>query len=637
MKKQPYPRALTRLTLVLLACSLTLWAGILCAVTYLHAVTIRNLAINNAISCTNSLSSHHYDNLNRVVSGTWDSESAKRSYYLYSLYYSTFWFSLDFNNFQTHYLPEGAFDDLVWPKRIEGESFIALTDPEGNIIAKQQSCIPVSYEDEEGNTVGYTVILLPEDFPEPDLPSDVKQTCHDFNLAQHFQLTGWFEDGYFVPTSIISSGKYGQGPREIIYERSQDIPDDAEIMVLNTYHTLGIWYYFGSSPVSCNGRDFTSLEELVKEFAQQKTEKSEGRMLAHYGLGTLVYLDCSSVPSLIEGKSNTIIYAARCSPLLTAIQSLTKVYIISLLAVLILVFALRSLIRDKLLQPMERVNDGISEGWSSIYDEDSTSPEWREPYELIQHYKETQDQLRWNKNEITRLNTALDYARDAEQNRRQMTSSIAHELKTPLAVIHSYAEGLKEHIAEGKREKYIDVILAESEHLDSMVLELLDLSRLEAGRVKLAADEFSLSALTHSVFERLEMAAQAKNLQVEYDFPENCTVTADEARIRQVIENFAANAVKYTPMNGKIHVKIKVDRYRTSPRASTTFSIENDSEPLSAEALSKVWDTFYRVDESRSGGGTGLGLAIAKNIVELHGGTCSVQNTKTGVMFQFSI
>ena len=94
-------------------------------------------------------------------------------------------------------------------------------------------------------------------------------------------------------------------------------------------------------------------------------------------------------------------------------------------------------------------------------------------------------------NEITRLNTALTYAKTAEENRRQMTSHIAHELKTPLAVVHSYAEGLQEHIAEDKRDKYIDVILSETERMDAMVLEMLDLSRLEAGKVKLSRDQFS--------------------------------------------------------------------------------------------------------------------------------------------------
>ena len=89
--------------------------------------------------------------------------------------------------------------------------------------------------------------------------------------------------------------------------------------------------------------------------------------------------------------------------------------------------------------------------------------------------------------------------------------------------------------------------------------------------------------------------------------------------------------MKYTPAGGCVTVRIQ------NKRGKITVSIENDSTPLSAEALAKVWDTFYRVDESRSGGGTGLGLAIAKNIVELHGGKYNVQNTKTGVEFQLTM
>jgi len=258
------------------------------------------------------------------------------------------------------------------------------------------------------------------------------------------------------------------------------------------------------------------------------------------------------------------------------------------------------------------------------------SKAWYESKLLQEGFAKHSDKSRMQRNEITRLNTALEYAKAAEENRRQMTSNIAHELKTPLAVIHSYAEGLKEHIAEDKRDKYVDVILAEAERTDGMVLEMLDLSRLEAGKVKLSRDEFSLADLTKAIFEKLQMAAEAKELQISYEFPEQSTIVADENRIAQVVENFATNAVKYTPAGGSVTVRIQNNR-------GTTFSIENDSKPLSAEALAKVWDTFYRVDESRSGGGTGLGLAIAKNIVELHGGKCSVRNTKTGVEFQFTI
>ena len=235
-------------------------------------------------------------------------------------------------------------------------------------------------------------------------------------------------------------------------------------------------------------------------------------------------------------------------------------------------------------------------------------------------------------NEVKRLETALEYVRTAEEHRRQMTSNIAHELKTPLAVVHSYAEGLQEHIAEEKREKYLETILAETERMDAMVLEMLDLSRLEAGKVKLARDDFDLVELAKSVFDTLSIKAAEKGLRVTLNLPEKAMLAADEGRIRQVVENFASNAVKYTPEGGTVAARI----FREGGK--TVFSVENESRPLSDEALEKVWDTFWRADESRTGGvGTGLGLAIARSIVELHGGKVGVQNTVTGVEFRFAI
>lgn len=327
----------------------------------------------------------------------------------------------------------------------------------------------------------------------------------------------------------------------------------------------------------------------------------------------------------------TVMTAMQASPLKIAMSFLRNMYLITFSVALLGFLYINSRVRKHLIIPLQMMNEGIASNWTHISALNEKAPKWKEPYELWEHYRQTQDALQNNKNEITRLNTALEYAKTAEQNRRQMTSNIAHELKTPLAVIHSYAEGLKEHIAEDKRDKYIDVILSEAERTDSMVLEMLDLSRLEAGKVKLSRDDFSLIALTRSIFEKLEMAAQAKDLQIDFNFPDDFTITADESRIAQVVENFATNAIKYAPTGGHISVTIQTDH------SSTSFHIENDSEPLSSEALSKVWDTFYRTDEARSGGGTGLGLAIAKSIVDLHGGKCSVRNTKSGVEFGFTI
>jgi signal transduction histidine kinase len=239
-----------------------------------------------------------------------------------------------------------------------------------------------------------------------------------------------------------------------------------------------------------------------------------------------------------------------------------------------------------------------------------------------------QQQLQEAKAETRQLQTALEYAKNAEEYRRRMISGLTHELKTPLAVIHSYAEGLQEGIAQEKKEQYLGVILEESEKMDAMVLQMLDLSRLEAGKVKLAADNFSLAALTRAVFYKMQPLAEAKGLTVRFTMPNECQLTADEGRITQVVTNLASNAIKYTPEGGEISVIV----YRKND--TNILCVENSCQRLSDEALSKVFDSFYRGDAARTTEGTGLGLAIVKTIVELHGGTCTAYNTPTGVQFQ---
>jgi len=324
--------------------------------------------------------------------------------------------------------------------------------------------------------------------------------------------------------------------------------------------------------------------------------------------------------------------AVRGYPLRSAMMLLRNVYIATFLLLAALVTWVRRMIRDELIRPVQNANQALenNEWYMVAYQEDP--PAWTDSRELVENVSMSIRNRAQKENEITRLNTALAYAKNAEEKRRQMTSNIAHELKTPLAVVHSYAEGLQEHIAEEKREQYLATILSETERMDAMVLEMLDLSRLEAGKVKLARDEFDLSELAGSVFETLALKAEERGLQVQLELPENIMISADESRIRQVIENFASNAVKYTPEGGNIRARVFRER------GSTVFAVENDSEPFSDEALSKVWESFWRRDDSRTGrAGTGLGLTIAKNIVELHGGSVSVRNTETGVEFRFRL
>ncbi len=389
--------------------------------------------------------------------------------------------------------------------------------------------------------------------------------------------------------------------------------------------------YDKGNPLTFEGTRYQNLMELLKSKNSDYINSFECSLDQTTVLAGRYFYDKESLDTDNPKPELIMLTAISGRPLLAAVSALRNVYILTFLIAILGVLIIRRIITIYLIKPLKDINEGMENDFTHIQHLIYTPPSWRDPFELFNHYQKTKDRLHINKLELARLTTALDYAKTAEQNRRQMVSNIAHELKTPLAVIHSYAEGLNEDIAVNKREKYLGVILSETERMDAMVLEMLDLSRLEAGKVKLSRDDFSLSTLVQEVFEKLEMVAQAKEITISFDLAKDCVVTADESRITQVITNFVTNALHYTSIGGKVWVKT------FSERGKTVFTIENTSPPITFEEMSKVWDTFYRADKSRNGKGTGLGLAIVKSIIDLHGGTCHVRNTKNGVEFSFTL
>lgn len=451
------------------------------------------------------------------------------------------------------------------------------------------------------------------------------------------RLTGVLDGIELTPTRIDAipwDWEEGDVFQEVtLYEDPEAAPAAGETVTLYA-STFSLCCPQAGPDFAYQDQRYAGVQELLRE---QGPFSAAGSMTGVcYEGGTLLLLSMAPVREVGENglAGDVICYVAsavQIAPWRTAVGGLWPTYLRTFLLALACFLLLRRTLRRKLLDPVRRVSASLNQGWPDLFGLDPGQLAWRESHELVEGYQRAQGELQRRKDETARLTAALDYAKRAEDNRRQMTSHIAHELKTPLAVIHSYAEGLRERIAEGKREQYLDTILSETERMDAMVLEMLDLSRLEAGRVKLTRSQFSLAQLTRDTFQRLQRAVEAKELHVSYIFSDEGLVTADEGRIAQVVENFATNAVKYTPPGGRILVRIQ------RQPGQVQFRMENESPPLPQEALDKVWDTFYRADEARAGGGTGLGLAIARSIVQLHGGKCSARNTRTGVEFGFTL
>ena len=222
--------------------------------------------------------------------------------------------------------------------------------------------------------------------------------------------------------------------------------------------------------------------------------------------------------------------------------------------------------------------------------------------------------------------TARSQAR-AIRRERAFTRAAAHELKTPLAVLRSHAEALREDIDPAKREAYLDVVLDESDRMAALVGQLLDLSRLEGGD-PLRREAVDVAALVEGVFARLALPMEQKGLRVSLRLSPGA-VLGDRARLEEAVGNLAANALRYTPAGGGVSVHLE------NSRGKLRLTVDNDGPRFTEEELARLWEPFYRGDPARGrdSGGTGLGLTIVRAAVRAHGGACGAENRAGGVCF----
>lgn len=220
-----------------------------------------------------------------------------------------------------------------------------------------------------------------------------------------------------------------------------------------------------------------------------------------------------------------------------------------------------------------------------------------------------------------------------EEMRKEFVSSVSHELKTPLALIRGYAEGLKLNVNEDEENKnfYCEVIMDEAIKMDRLVKGLLDLSQIESGYFKLEKSIFDVSALVDQVLSKYEPLFKEKGITLQIEKGQDIFINADMVRIEQILVNYINNAINHMDNNKILQISIstKMEKARVS--------IFNSGSHIPQEALDKIWASFYKIDKARtrSYGGTGLGLSIVRAIQELHHNAFGVENIDRGVVFWF--
>ena len=239
------------------------------------------------------------------------------------------------------------------------------------------------------------------------------------------------------------------------------------------------------------------------------------------------------------------------------------------------------------------------------------------------------------KNANFRLQQDIEQKEKIEKMRTDFMGNVSHELKTPIALIQGYAEGLKEGVSDDaqSREFYCDVIMDEASKMNQMVKNLMTLNQLEFGDEDVEFQRFDLTELIRGVLQSMEIMVQQKEARVQFRQREPVYVWADEFKAEQVVRNYVSNAFNHLDGDRVVDVKIipSGDKVRV-----TVF---NTGIPIPEEDVPHIWEKFYKVDKAhtREYGGNGIGLSIVKAIMDSFHQEYGVKNYDNGVEFWFEL
>lgn len=229
----------------------------------------------------------------------------------------------------------------------------------------------------------------------------------------------------------------------------------------------------------------------------------------------------------------------------------------------------------------------------------------------------------------------IDEKTKIDEMRKEFIANVSHELKTPIALIQGYAEGLSEGMCEDEdsRNYYCEVIMDEAGKMNKMVKQLLTLSALESGHDAPVIHRFDVTELIQELITSAGILIQQKEAQISYKQTEPVYVLADEFKIETVLTNYLNNAMNH--LGGQRQIRIST----VSEENRVLIRVFNNGEAIPEEDIPNLWNKFYKVDKARTRayGGSGIGLSIVKAIMDAHHQECGVENKEDGVEFWFTL
>lgn len=395
-------------------------------------------------------------------------------------------------------------------------------------------------------------------------------------------------------------------------------------------------------------KDFLSSIEVAKE--KYKTYLEERK--------NLLYSDAKMTIRKIDDTSNSLNYILLygkldngyslyiripIAPIEESVRISNNTLIVIGIATVIISAFVASLISKRFTSPILQLND-ITKKMAKLDFEQKyrINDSDDEINELGKNINTMSDKLESTIKQLRETNSELE--KDIEEKskidemRKQFISDVSHELKTPIALIQGYAEGLIENVNndDESRKFYAEVILDESNKMDVLVKQLLELMKLEYGKREFNDEEFDVVELINEVIRKCNVMLEENQIQVIFDEKEPIYAYADDFYVEQVVTNYFTNAIKHAKeVNGKKQIKITIQNVKNKIRVS----VFNTGDKIPEEDLTRVWGRFYKVDDSRNreNSGSGIGLSIVKAIQNNYQNEYGVQNLSNGVEFYFDI
>ena len=319
-------------------------------------------------------------------------------------------------------------------------------------------------------------------------------------------------------------------------------------------------------------------------------------------------------------------------------QSFIHVFPFILLIVLAVAFIVSSLYSCMITKPVLEISR-ISEKMSDLQlnwtvDEQRTDELGTLGKSLNRLSRNLSTALSDLQNANRKLEADIEHEKELEQARTNFFSAVSHELKTPVTIIKGQLEGMLLGIGAYKdREKYLTRSLEIANTLETMVQEILTISRLETAGPDFKKDCLDCVQIIKSYLSETEDLIAGKDLQIDLNAPPSALIAGNKLLMEKVFSNLIGNAIKYSPQGASIYISVHMEH------GQIEFSVENTGAHIPEESIPKLFDAFYRVEQSRSRktGGSGLGLYIVQEILHQHGSECTVCNTQAGVKFSVTI